>query len=190
MIATSFPGFAEPDGARSAPDRSGAMKGVVAYQGEPGAFAHEACRMFLPDCEPDQRGRASRVADAVLAGEAELGMLPLENNSAGAGPGDRRADRRATACTCAARSSLPIRLHLMALPGATLEEIETVVSHPMALAQCAQVLERLGLDAEEAINTAVAAPVCSPTAATGRRPRSPRGRGRGLRFDDPVPRRP
>ena len=37
------------------------------------------------------------------------------------------------------------------------EEIETVVSHPMALAQCGEVLERLGAEQEPAANTAVAA---------------------------------
>ena len=103
------------------------MKGVVAYQGEPGAYAHEACRKFLPDFERINRATFEAVADAVLAGEAELGMLPIENNSAGA------------------------------VPGARLEEIETVVSHPIALAQCHKVLERLGAAPEEAINTAVGA---------------------------------
>src|SRR5205085_9111348 len=52
---------------------------------------------------------------------------------------------------------LPVILHLMAGPGARLEEIETVVSHPIALAQCHKVLERLSATPEEAINTAVAA---------------------------------
>lgn len=132
------------------------MKGVVAYQGEPGAYAHEACRKFLPDFERINRPTFEAVADAVLAGEAELGMLPIENNSAGAVPGNRELIVR-KGLFVRREVELPIILHLMAVPGARLEEIETVVSHPIALAQCHKVLERLGAVPEEAINTAVGA---------------------------------
>ena len=132
------------------------MKGVVAYQGEPGAYAHEACRRFLPGHERINRPTFEAVADAVLAGEAELGMLPVENNSAGAVPSNRALIVR-KGLRVRGEVALPIHLHLMAVPGARLEEIETVVSHPLALAQCHAVLERLSARAEAAINTAVGA---------------------------------
>ena len=132
------------------------MKGVVAYQGEPGAYAHEACRKFLPEFERINRPTFEAVADAVLAGEAELGMLPIENNSAGAVPGNRELIVR-KGLHVRDEVYLPVVLHLMGVPGARLEEIETVVSHPIALAQCHTVLERLSATPEEAINTAVAA---------------------------------
>jgi prephenate dehydratase len=132
------------------------MKGVVAYQGEPGAYAHEACRKFLPDFERINRPTFEAVADAVLAGEAELGMLPIENNTAGSVPGNRELIIR-KGLFVRKEVELPIILHLMGVPGARLEEIETVVSHPIALAQCHNVLERLGAEPEEAINTAVGA---------------------------------
>lgn len=132
------------------------MKGVVAYQGEPGAYAHEACKTFLPGYERINRPTFEAVADAVRAGEAELGMLPIENNTAGAVPGNRAliADR---GLHVRGEVALPIRLHLMAVPGARLEDIEAVISHPIALAQCHKVLERLSARPEEAINTAVGA---------------------------------
>ena len=132
------------------------MKGVVAYQGEPGAYAHEACRRFLPSHERINRPTFEAVADAVLAGEAELGMLPIENNTAGAVPGNRELIKR-DGLFVREEVQLPIHLHLMAVPGARLEEIETVISHPIALAQCHKVLERLSAKPEEAINTAVGA---------------------------------
>lgn len=132
------------------------MKGVVAYQGEPGAYAHEACRKFLPGFERINRPTFEAVADAVLAGEAELGMLPIENSSVGAVPGNRELIR-SKGLFVRREVDLPIILHLMGVPGARLEEIETVVSHPIALAQCHKVLERLSAHAEEAINTAVGA---------------------------------
>jgi prephenate dehydratase len=132
------------------------MKGVVAYQGEPGAYAHEACRRFLPDFERINRPTFASVADAVRQGEAELGMLPVENNTAGSVPGNRDLIA-AMGLHVREEVQLPIILHLLAVPGARLEEIETVVSHPIALAQCHKVLERLSATPEEAINTAVAA---------------------------------
>jgi prephenate dehydratase len=132
------------------------MKGVVAYQGEPGAYAHEACQKFLPDFERINRPTFESVADAVVTGEAELGMLPIENNTAGSVPGNR-ALIASKGLHVREEVVLPIRLHLMAVPGARLEEIETVVSHPIALAQCHKVLERLSATPEEAINTAVGA---------------------------------
>ena len=121
------------------------MKGVVAYQGEPGAYAHEACRRFLPQHERINRPTFEAVADAVPAGEAELGMLPIENNSAGPVPGNRDLIAR-KGLRVRAEVDLPIHLHLMAVSGARLEEIETVISHPIAVAQC-----------HKSINTAVGA---------------------------------
>ncbi|HTU12481.1 MAG TPA: prephenate dehydratase domain-containing protein [Allosphingosinicella sp.] len=132
------------------------MKGVVAYQGEPGAYAHEACRKFLPDFERINRPTFESVADAVLTGEAELGMLPIENNTAGSVPGNRELIER-KGLHVRREVDLPIILHLLGVPGARLEEIETVISHPIALAQCHKVLERLSATPEEAINTAVGA---------------------------------
>lgn len=132
------------------------MKGVVAYQGEPGAYAHEACRKFLPDFERINRPTFEAVADAVLAGEAEFGMLPIENNTAGAVPGNRDLIAR-KGLHVRREVDLPIILHLLGVPGARLEDIDTVISHPIALAQCHKVLERLSATPEEAINTAVGA---------------------------------
>lgn len=63
------------------------MKGVAAEQGEPGAYADKACRKFLPDFERIDRPTFKAAADAVLAGG--LGMLPIENESAGTVPGNR-----------------------------------------------------------------------------------------------------
>jgi prephenate dehydratase len=59
--------------------------------------------------------------------------------------------------TVLARHRLPVRMHLMALPGATLAGIRKVTSHPVALRQCTAAIAGLGFVAEPAANTAVAA---------------------------------
>jgi prephenate dehydratase len=48
-------------------------------------------------------------------------------------------------------------MHLLGVEGARLEDVRTVISHPVALKQCARTLEDLGLATEEAPNTALAA---------------------------------
>jgi prephenate dehydratase len=52
---------------------------------------------------------------------------------------------------------MPVRVHLLALPGVALDEVTVIASHPVALAQCAEHLAALGVPTEEASNTAVAA---------------------------------
>ena len=128
----------------------------IAYQGIAGAFGHQACLAFCPDHEPVAKPSFGDVVNAVETGETEFGMLPVENSAAGP---VEEAQELLAGCLLhiASEHLLPIRMHLLGLPSARLENIRTAVSHPMALRQCAQTLARLGLEAEEAPNTAVAA---------------------------------
>ena len=136
----------------------------VAYQGAPGAFGHLACLTFLPGCEPVAMATFGDVVAAVERGEAERGMLPVENNEAG--PTGAQALIDASSLAVIAEHALPVRMHLLGLPGAALDQIRTVVSHPIALRQCARSLARLDLASEETSNTAIAAQQLSnPTRA-------------------------
>jgi prephenate dehydratase len=132
----------------------------VAYQGLPGAFSHEACLTFLPDDEPFGRATFAEVIDAILHDEADLGMLPYENNAVGP---VEEVQALLADCPLAivARHQLPIRMHLLGLPGTDLGQVTTAVSHPMALKQCAETLGRMGLSMQPASNTAVAAQALS-----------------------------
>lgn len=127
----------------------------AAYQGAPGAFGHEACLTFLPDCAPVAFPDFAAVVATVAAGDAERGILPLENNEAG-DTGARTLIEGAP-LQVLAEQWLPVRMHLLALPGVRLEEVRTVASHPVALRQCSKLLERLDVQTEEAANTAIAA---------------------------------
>jgi prephenate dehydratase len=138
------------------------MLGTVAYQGEPGAFAEEACRRFLPDLERLPRPTFAAVVEAVRSGQAEFGMLPAENNSAGPVPGVAELVA-ATDIAVLKRVVLPVRMHLLALPGARLDEMASIASHPVALAQCAGMLKRLGAAPCEVANTALAARMLAET---------------------------
>lgn len=128
----------------------------VAYQGEAGAFGHQACLAFLPDHEPVPVARFADVLAAVEAGETERGMLPLENSIAG--PVEEVSGLLALSrLPIISEHMLPIRMHLLGLPGSKLEDIRIVASHPMALGQCVSAIQALGLRTEKASNTALAA---------------------------------
>jgi prephenate dehydratase len=129
---------------------------TIACQGAPGAFGHEACLAFAAEHEPVFRSSFAEVVDAVLEGEAEIGILPVENNEAGPVPGVGALLER-DGLQILASHALPVRMHLLALPGVRMEQVRTIVSHPVALAQCAGTLRTLGLALEEADNTALAA---------------------------------
>lgn len=129
---------------------------TVGYHGVPGAFSHEACRAFLPGEEPISYSSFASVIKAVEGGEADFGILPVENNNAGA-VDEVRQLLSASPLEVLARHRLPIRIHLMGLPGARLDDVRAAVSHPMALKQCAATLASLGLASEDAPSTSVAA---------------------------------
>jgi prephenate dehydratase len=128
----------------------------VAYQGAPGAFGEEACRAFLPDWTPAAKPTFAAVIAAVKTGDAERGLLPLSNSTAGAVAGVERLIRESGLLLLSCHR-LPVRMHLLALPEARLEAIRFVASHPMALAQCRNWLDRAGVAVEEEANTAIAA---------------------------------
>ena len=129
---------------------------TIAYAGAPGAFAHEAAVMFAPDRVAIPLVDFAAVAEAVASGAAELGVLPTRNSRAGEVPGvaDLLADAR---LALVEEHALPVRVHLLALPGVAIEDVTMIASHPVALAQCAEHLAELGIATEEASNTAVAA---------------------------------
>ena len=128
----------------------------IAYQGAIGAFGHEACLTFLPEHQPVAKPSFAEVVEAVEAGETELGILPVENVIAGPVEEAQALIDGSTLCVVA-EHWLPVRMHLLALPGVDLADIRTVASHPVALKQCAASLEALGVQIEAAPNTAVAA---------------------------------
>ncbi|MEO5774690.1 MAG: prephenate dehydratase domain-containing protein [Sphingomicrobium sp.] len=135
----------------------------VAYQGVPGAFSHEACRMFLADEEPVGCATFAQVIEAVEMGQADFGMLPRANNSAGTVDEVQQLLDQARVAIVA-EHKLPIRIHLLGLPDGKLEQVRTAVSHPMALKQCAGSLAALGLEQQSASNTAAAAQALSDPA--------------------------
>lgn len=128
----------------------------VACQGAPGALSRKACLCFLPQHEAAPLPAFGDVIRAVETGGVDVAKLPLSNNNEARKTGAKdliaSSDLRIVA-----EHVLPIRMHLLALPNATLDGIHTVVSHPIGLRQCVRAMARPGIATEEAANSAVTA---------------------------------
>lgn len=119
----------------------------VAFQGVRGAYSEEAAREAL-DGEPGTglqtapRPSFAAVFDAVADGEADLGIVPIENSLAGSVREnyDLLLERD---LAVVGELYLRIRHCLMALPGTEMGDVDLVLSHRQALAQCSSTLEEL-----------------------------------------------
>ncbi|WP_084418216.1 prephenate dehydratase [Henriciella litoralis] len=130
--------------------------GRIAYQGEPGANSHIACNDTYPGMEPVACKTFEDVITMVERGDADLAMIPVENTIAGR-VGDIHHLLPGTSLHMIAEHFMPIRFQLMALPGVTIDEIETAHSHIMALGQCRRYLRDRSISAVIAADTAGAA---------------------------------
>ena len=126
----------------------------IAYQGEPGAFSEAASRRVDPDAELLPCRSFEEVFDAVDAGTASHGVVPIENSIGGSI--HRNYDLLlAHDLPIVAEVELPVVHHLLALPGATLGGLRRVYSHPQGLAQCERFLRTLsGVDIVATYDTA------------------------------------
>ncbi len=108
----------------------------VAFQGEPGAFSEGAAIQLLGDWITKIPCPTFEAAfRAVPEGAADALLAPVENSLAGSVV--RVYDLLLESdLGIVAETILPIEHHLIGCPGASLDDIRTVASHPMALAQC------------------------------------------------------
>ena len=132
------------------------MTGRIAFQGEPGAYSHQACRDARPGMEPLPCRTFEDVIEAVESGRADLAMLPVENTTYG-----RVADIHRllpeSGLYIVEEAFVRVHISLMALPGVQIEEIEKVRAHLVLLPQCAAFLSRYGIRGEAAADSAGAA---------------------------------
>lgn len=129
---------------------------LIAFQGQPGAYSHLSCRQVYPALEPLPCQTFEDAFETIHNGRAGLAMIPIENTLGG-----RVADIHhllpESRLYIIAEHFLRVEHHLLAMPGATLDDIRTVHSHPQALAQCRGMIRELGLTPVNSADTAGAA---------------------------------
>jgi len=128
----------------------------VAYSGVEGAFAHIATGRIFPNSSKIPYRDFKAAYDAVVSGESDEVVLPIENSYAGE-VGQTIDLIFSGELFINGIYELEIHQNLLGNPGSTIEDIRKVISHPQALSQCQDYIQFRGFDAEDAKNTAVAA---------------------------------
>jgi prephenate dehydratase len=135
----------------------------VGFQGEKGAYSEMALmRHFGRDVRSMGFSGFEDVFEAVVAGAADAGFVPVENSIAGTVVENYDLllanDVRVTA-----EAYMEIRHTLLGIPGARLEDITQASSHPHALNQCKGFLKSHGIRPQPTYDTAGAARMLSET---------------------------
>ena len=117
------------------------QKPRVAFQGERGAFSEEAAHKLLgPGIELVPRRTFTDLYNSLSNGVADYLLAPVENSIAGVV--QPSVDLlRSSSLTVLDEVQIRIEQHLIGCPGASFDMIETVQSHPVALAQCSRFLQ-------------------------------------------------
>jgi prephenate dehydratase len=107
----------------------------IAIQGEPGSFSHDAATRMSPDATIVPCSISAEVFAALTKGTVDAAVIPIENSLAGSVA--EHFDLLLTHDVRVVRESLlRIRHNLIGIAGASIDEIDRVFSHPVALAQC------------------------------------------------------
>lgn len=108
----------------------------VAFQGELGAFSHQAIQQLLgPKTQSVPCERFDKVFAALSEGKVDAAMLPLENTLAGSVHENFDLLLRYP-FEITAETSVRVIHNLIARPGVKIKTIRKVYSHPVALNQC------------------------------------------------------
>ena len=101
------------------------MTGRIAFQGEPGAYSHQACRQSRPDMEAVPCPTFEDVIDLTRKGEVDLGMLAVENSTYG-----RVADVHGllpqSGLHIIDEAFVRVHISLLAVKGTTLDQVRRV----------------------------------------------------------------
>lgn len=132
----------------------------VAFSGIEGAFANIAANKIFPDATAIPYTDFKSAYNAVENGECDAVILPIENSYNG-DVGQVMDLAFFGNLYISGIYDISVVHNLLAVKGASIEDIKTVISHPQALGQCANYIKKHGFNTEESVNTAVAAKTVS-----------------------------
>lgn len=114
----------------------------LAYLGPPGTFSEQAALNYAADAELAERSSIAAAAHAVLDGDADEAVCPIENSLQGAVTDTLDALLYDDGLQIRQELGLDVVHDLMVKPGTPLASVKSVYSHPQALGQCRRYLER------------------------------------------------
>lgn len=128
---------------------------VVACPGIKGSYSEEAClKAFGSNSKIDYYNTFEQVFEAVNSGNADYGVLPIENSTAGIVEGTYKLLEQYEMYLCG-RVSVSVN-HVLAVKNKS-GGISSVISHEQALHQCAEFLKKKGYKQKAVENTSIAA---------------------------------
>jgi len=132
------------------------MKARIAFQGELGAYSHQACREARPNLEAMACATFENVIEAVRSGEAEQAMVPVENSTYG-----RVADIHRllpeSGLHIVGEAFVRVHINLLGVKGAKISDITEAHSHLVLLPQCAGFLREHNIQGQVSTDNARAA---------------------------------
>ncbi|NTT84744.1 prephenate dehydratase [Tabrizicola fusiformis] len=132
------------------------MTGRIAFQGEPGAYSHQACQQARPDMEVVPCTTFEDVVEMTRSGEVDLGVLAVENSTYG-----RVADVHSllpkAGLHIVDEAFVRVHVNLLGVPGARLEDVREAHGHVVILPQCAGFLKTHGIKGKVSSDNARAA---------------------------------
>lgn len=128
----------------------------IAFQGDLGAYSHEAALNARPDATPVPCTTFDDVFKAMHEGRADLAMLPVENSTYG-----RVADIHRllpqSGLHIIDEGFVRVRINLMAPKGTALSDVRHARAHLVLIPQAQAFLDKHGITAEAAADSAGAA---------------------------------
>jgi prephenate dehydratase len=132
------------------------MSGRIAFQGELGAYSHQACAQSRPDFTPVPCQTFEDVVEMTRSGEVDLGMLAVENSTYG-----RVADVHSllpkAGLHIVDEAFVRVHVNLLGVKGATVADVTEAHGHVVILPQCAGFLKEHGIKGRVSSDNARAA---------------------------------
>jgi prephenate dehydratase len=128
----------------------------IGYLGPEGSFSHEAVST-MERVEAVACDSFADVLEAVATSTLDQGLVPLENAIEGTVSATIDGLVFDHDLVIVREIVIPIRLHLLARPGVSLEQVTNVRSYVHALAQCRTFLHTLSVTTEQSTSTSQAA---------------------------------
>ena len=128
----------------------------IAFQGEPGAYGHQACAEARPDYAPLPCPTFQSAIEAVRKGDAELGMIAVENSTYGR-VGDVHTLLPESGLHIVDEAFVRVHINLLGKTGTRDENIKTAAGHIVILPQSGKFLRENGIQPEISPDNARAA---------------------------------
>lgn len=129
------------------------LKKIISFQGELGAYSHQACRLARPGWEYFPCISFEDAISAVVNNSAVEVMLPVENSIYG-----RVADIHKLLPESGLYINdevfIRVEINLMVLPGTSLADVKYAYSHPVLLGQCKKFLKKHDIIPLSSVDTA------------------------------------